>query len=148
MHTHLLLSPMVLYDALTVVYLYERSLHIVFFPPCFCLYCVLLFLNQEGPSILLLPLISVGVFPLTDNLASASAITVATKRRICKGLEKKEGFVDGPLCFRWWSAAFLPPLIILLLFSPFLYSTIYHGVGGEVERNRVWSPQMFHSSLH
>lgn len=29
--THLLLSPMVLYNALTVVYLYERSLHMFFF---------------------------------------------------------------------------------------------------------------------
>lgn len=59
-HPNLLLSPMVLYNALTVVYLYERSLHIVlffllflfWFILCDFLLLLLLFLNQEGRSIL------------------------------------------------------------------------------------------------
>lgn len=60
-HPNLLLSPMVLYNAVTVVYLYEKSLHIVFFSFMFLfwfvlcdflLFLLLLFLNQEDRSIL------------------------------------------------------------------------------------------------
>ena len=82
---------MVLYSASTVVYLYERSLHIVFFFLILIWFILsdflllLLFLNQEGPfcslyplcTTLLLPLISVGTF----SLLITSAIAVVEKER-------------------------------------------------------------------
>lgn len=118
-------------------------LFLFWFILCDFLLLLLLFLNQEGRSILCttlpVPLISVGAFSslITWHLLMLSQLPQMQDMNRAR----KERMISQQ------TTKLSQPSLSSISSLPFLCSTVCFGAGVELERNGVWSQQTFHWSL-
>lgn len=138
-HTHLLLSPMVLDKALTLVYLYERSLHMIFFLVLFWFILCVILMSKTGrlfysPSS---PHLSRGFSSLILGICSCYHTRCRQKKR--KVLKRKRGLWQDCAQSRAQRYSFLLLSPSLFRCSSLLFPTTHIVQRWETRQGGTWS---------